>query len=91
MQAMFLGYRQQHITVLTNYEVRIRVSGSSTISLTINVGVPPIWAGTGKCYKNVSGSLASLSAGNYTASVAATSAGGTTDSVESNAFALPLP
>ncbi len=75
---------------LTNYEVRIRVSGSSTISATVNVGLPPIWAGTGKCYANISGTCSTLSAGNYTASVAAVAAGGTTDSAESDAFSLPL-
>jgi hypothetical protein len=75
---------------LTNYEVRIRAFGSSTVVAAINVGLPPIWATTGLCYANISGTLGTLAAGDYTSSVAAVSSGGTTDSAESPAFALPL-
>ncbi len=75
---------------LTRYDIYIRASGSGTILLTINAGKPPIWSSTGLCYKNISGSLSSLSAGNYTSAVAAVSAGGTTESATSNEFSLPL-
>ncbi len=75
---------------LTRYDVYVRLSGSSTILLTINVGKPPVWPSTGRCYANISGPLSGLSSGNYTAAVAAVSGGGTTESTASSDFSVPL-
>lgn len=76
--------------VVTSYEVRIRVDGSSTVVLAVNVGKPTPHPTTNRCYVAIVTPLLGLPPGNYTASVAAIAPGGTTDSGNSSAFSLPL-
>lgn len=71
------------------YEARIRVSGSSTISATVNLGVPTPDA-YGTCVVNLQSTYDTLAAGDYTVSILVTTPGGSTDSSESNAFTLPI-
>ena len=75
--------------VITNYTARVRVSGSSTVVATQDLGVPTP-DGNGVIIVNMAATFAGLATGNYTVSILATSAGGSTDSTESAPFALPL-
>jgi len=81
---------QNHYYGVTNYAARIRLFGNSTVLGTKNLGVPtPDSYGT--CVASLIDLYNTMSPGDYTISIATTDANGTTDSVESNAFTLPLP
>ena len=78
----------EHAT-LTNYQARLRLSGSGTVLDTRDLGVPTP-DGNNVIVVDLSGMFAAHVPGNYTVSIAATSAGGTTDSAESNVFVIPV-
>jgi hypothetical protein len=77
-----------HATV-TSYEARLRVEGTGTLVATTNLGKPEPY-GNGEIWVSLRAWLSTHPAGNYTVSVAAIAPAGTVDSVESNAFTLPL-
>jgi hypothetical protein len=75
--------------VVTNYTLRVRVYGNSTVIDTQDLGVPTP-DGNNVIVVDASATFAEQSAGNYTVSILTTTAGGSTDSSESAPFALPL-
>lgn len=75
---------------LTNYTVRLRQMGSSTVVDTLNIGLPTPDQ-TNTCYVDIKSWLNGHATGNYDVSVAAVAPGGTTDSGISNDFAVPIP
>lgn len=75
---------------VTNYTARVRVSGDSAVVATQSLGVPTP-DGNNTIIVDLTATFAGLAAGDYTVSILTTTSGGSTDSVESSAFALPLP
>jgi hypothetical protein len=75
--------------VVTNYTARLRVFGNSTVIDTLSLGVPTP-DGNNVIVASLTSLFAGEAAGTYTVSILTTSAGGSTDSVESNAFVLPI-
>jgi hypothetical protein len=75
--------------IVTNYTARLRVFGNSTVIDTLTLGVPTP-DGNNVIVAGLTSLFAGQAAGTYTVSILATSPGGSTDSVESNAFVLPI-
>lgn len=74
---------------VTSYDARVRASGNSTVVATQALGKPTP-DGNGVIVVSLTATYAGLPAGAYTVSIATIGPGGTVDSVESNAFTLPI-